>query len=90
MYQCDCIERNATRIIWDAKTNPPTDPANQNPAVDTALLARLCRNLLVDVIFRDTGEQIRAKSTLVPEPQSAVLALSALAGLAWRFRRPKP
>jgi hypothetical protein len=42
---CDCIERNGDRIIRDAKTKPPTDPANQNPAVDTAILARLCRNL---------------------------------------------
>jgi hypothetical protein len=48
-------------------------------------------DLLVDVICRDTGEQIRAKSALVPEPHSAVLVLSALAGLAWRLRRrPEP
>jgi hypothetical protein len=48
-------------------------------------------DLRVDVICRDTGEQVRARSTLVPEPRSAVLALGALIGLAWRLRsRPGP
>lgn len=44
-------------------------------------------DLAVDVICRETGEQIRARSTLVPEPASAVLVLGALLGLAVSRRR---
>jgi hypothetical protein len=42
---CDCIERNGALIDRDARNNPPTDPANQNPTVDVLLLGKLCRNL---------------------------------------------
>jgi hypothetical protein len=45
-------------------------------------------DLLVDVICRDTGEQIRAKSALVPEPHTAILVLSALLAPTLRRRRP--